>query len=163
MLFITTLSHAYQMSHTQILHRNAMASTGEERKVSIALPEIEDKPSLVQSNTASKVKKRRPSSSGSFPRTRRFSYESPEVLKQREKGFVLDGVTLSRQTNEEIERSQPSVNIGIPQYNALHDKHAQRYFKRKGLPKTVTSPEVDLLFYYYNLLFSFILCLSLSL
>ena len=114
-----------------------------EAKVSIALPEIENKSSLVQSNKTSTVKKRPPSGSSAFPTARRFSQESSYVLKQREKGFVLDCVALSRQANEDTGRSQPSPNIGIPQYNARHDKYAQGYFKKKGLPATVTSPEVD--------------------
>lgn len=70
-------------------------------------------------------------------RARRFSYESPEKLKEREKGFVLDGVVLSRLGNEDTKRSNPSLNIGIPQYNALRDPANQTYLRRRGLPKAV--------------------------
>lgn len=133
------------MSHTLALQPTQMASTETGHRVSINLPVIDEKPSLVRDGGANK---KRPTSGGAFPRMRKFSYESPEALKQRERGFVLDCVALSRQTNEEIGRSQPSVDIGIPQYNALSDKHARCYFKSKGLPATVTSPEVRSLFEY---------------
>lgn len=90
------------------------------------LPKIPEKPSLT----------RRPNSGNrrEFPRVRKFSNETPERLKELEYGFILDGVALSRQTNEETDRSNPSVDIGIPQYNPLKDKHAKSYFKQKGLP-----------------------------
>ena len=86
---------------------------------------------------SSSAKKRQRSQSAGFPRTRRFSYESPDKLKERELGFVLDGVVLSRLANEDTKRSNPSLNIGIPQYNALRDPANQSYLRRRGLPKTV--------------------------
>ena len=58
-------------------------------------------------------------------------------LKELEKGFVLDGTVVSRLANDETGRSHPSLNMGIPQYNALQDKHCKSYFKAKGLPKSV--------------------------
>ncbi|XP_064401898.1 sperm microtubule associated protein 1-like [Halichondria panicea] len=81
--------------------------------------------------------KRAKSANTNFPHYRRFKYESPEKLKELEKSFVLDGITLSKQANDEVDRTQPSLNLGIPQYNALHDKHCKKYFKSKSLPKTV--------------------------
>ena len=56
-------------------------------------------------------------------------------LKELEKGFVLDAVALSKHANDEIGRTQPSLNMGIPQYNALKDPNCKTYFKMKGLPK----------------------------
>ena len=56
-------------------------------------------------------------------------------LKELEKGFVLDAVALSKHANDEIGRTQPSLNMGIPQYNALKDTSCKTYFKMKGLPK----------------------------
>lgn len=56
-------------------------------------------------------------------------------LKELERAFVLDGVTLSKQANDEVNRTQPSLNLGIPQYNALYDKHCKSYFESKSLPK----------------------------
>lgn len=50
---------------------------------------------------------------------------------------MLDGVTLSHLTNDETDRTHPSINMGIPQYNALEDKACASYFQRKGLPKSV--------------------------
>lgn len=64
-------------------------------------------------------------------------------LKELEKGFVLDGVTLSKQANDETDRSQPSLNMGVPQYSPLHDPHCKNYYKSKGLPKLVEKPDVD--------------------
>lgn len=74
-----------------------------------------------------------------FPRSRRhsFSHETPERLKELEKRFVLDGVVLSHVSNDEIDRTHPSLDLGIPQYNAMRDVHAKGYFARKGLPKIV--------------------------
>ena len=65
-------------------------------------------------------------------------------LKQLEKGFVLDGVPMSHLVNDEMGRTNPSINMGIPQYNALDDKSCAGYFQRKGLPKVIkkTSKEV---------------------
>ncbi len=91
------------------------------------LPEIPEKTELTGRPTSGRSKK--------FPRIRKFSHESPERLKQLECGFVLDGVTLSRQANDEPDRSNPSVNIGIPQYNPIMDKYCKSYFKQKGLPE----------------------------
>ena len=82
----------------------------------------------------------RPSSGNPFPRVRRLSYEDGNHLKQLEVGFILDGVPLSRVTNEEIGRTNPSINIGIPQYNALTDKHCKNYFKTKSLPLAIAKP-----------------------
>lgn len=65
-------------------------------------------------------------------------------LKELEQGFVLDGVTLSKQANDEIDRTQPSLNLGVPQYNAVNDPHCKRYFKTKGLPQLVTANEKNL-------------------
>ena len=82
------------------------------------------------------------SSSAQFPRTRRFSYESPERLKQLERNFVLDGVALSRLANEETERTHPSLNFGIPQYRPRQDKHCKSYFaSNKALPKITASSD----------------------
>ena len=58
-------------------------------------------------------------------------------MKELEKGFVLDGVAVGKQSNDETGRSQPSPNIGIPQYNALRDKHCKNYFTTRSLPKFV--------------------------
>ena len=58
-------------------------------------------------------------------------------LKQLEKGFVLDGVPMSHLVNDETGRTNPSINMGIPQYNALDDKSCAGYFQRKGLPRVV--------------------------
>ena len=81
-------------------------------------------------------------------------------LKQLERGFVLDGVCLSHLANDETDRTFPSLNIGrlipsryqltddrfssgIPQYNAQFDRSTASYFKRRGLPKFVTTCNVD--------------------
>ena len=63
---------------------------------------------------------------------------SAEELKEREKGFLLDGTLLSRQANDETERCNPSyLNFGIPQYNALKDPYLKRYLRtNKSLPKS---------------------------
>jgi len=62
---------------------------------------------------------------------------SPEELKEREKGFLLDGTLLSRQANDETDRCNPSyLNFGIPQYNALADPHLKRFLRSKSLPKS---------------------------
>ena len=70
-----------------------------------------------------------------LPRSRSFSHESPERLKQLEKGFILDGTVVSKLYNDETGRTQPSLNFGIPQYNALRDKHCANYFRSKQVPK----------------------------
>ena len=43
--------------------------------------------------------------------------------------FILDGVALSKQANDETGRTQPSLNIGIPQYSAINDPGCRRYFR----------------------------------
>lgn len=104
----------------------------------LSLPEIEKKPLTSTKTDQSYIKKRPTSGSkNAFPRMRKFSYESQEHLKQLERGFVLDGVALSRLTNEETDRTNPSINIGIPQYKAQEDKHCKTYFKMKTLPQNM--------------------------
>jgi hypothetical protein len=71
----------------------------------------------------------------SFSSSTKFTYQRQ---KQLEQGFVLDGVCVSHLTNDETERTFPSINIGIPQYKAQSDKRVSSYFKRKGLPPFVT-------------------------
>ena len=66
-----------------------------------------------------------------------FSHSCVCRLKQLEKGFVLDGVPMSHLVNDETGRTNPSINMGIPQYNALDDKSCAGYFQRKGLPRVV--------------------------
>ena len=56
-------------------------------------------------------------------------------LKELERGFVIDSVALSKHANDETGRTHPSLNLGIPQYNALKDPHCKAYFRMKGLPK----------------------------
>ncbi len=56
-------------------------------------------------------------------------------LKQLEKKFVLDCVPLGKLANDEVGRTQPSLNIGIPQYSAIKDPSCKSYFKSKGIPK----------------------------
>ena len=75
------------------------------------------------------------STKSKLPRSQSFSHESAERLKQLEKGFVLDGTVVSRLYNDEIGRTQPSLNFGIPQYNAMHDKHCANYFRSRQVPK----------------------------
>lgn len=115
----------------------------EEEEGKLSLPVIKET-RLISPHPATK---RRPMSGGSrpfFPRVRTFSYESQEKLKEKEKGFVLDGVVLSRLTNEETSRTHPSINIGIPQYRATNDKHCKDYFeKSKTLPKNIVRNELS--------------------
>ena len=88
----------------------------------------------------SRAKTSRPRTrSAVFPRSRRcsFSHETPERLNELERSFVLDGVALSHLANDEIDRTHPSLDLGIPQYNAMRDGHVKSYFARKGLPKIV--------------------------
>ena len=99
------------------------------------LPEIPEKIELTGRPTSGRNIK--------FPRVRKFSQETPQQLKELERGFILDGVALSKQTNDEPERSNPSVNIGIPQYNPTIDKHCKSYFKQKGLPKEMDEPDLE--------------------
>lgn len=109
------------------------------------------------SDSTSSPRKRPRAQSAKFPRARKFSYESPERysfvvikiyskttsvlhiltcrLKELERGFVLDAVALSKHANDETGRTHPSLNLGIPQYNALKDAHCKTYFQMKGLPK----------------------------
>lgn len=58
-----------------------------------------------------------------------------EWRKERERAFVLDGTVVSKLANDEIDRNTPSLDFGIPQYNALKDPHCRGYFKSKALPK----------------------------
>ena len=44
---------------------------------------------------------------------------------------------MSHLVNDETARTNPSINMGIPQYNALDDKSCAGYFQRKGLPRVV--------------------------
>lgn len=115
-----------QTSHALFTSQPAMATT---------LPEIPEQTTLTGTRPKSGNKR-------AFPRVRKFSYENPQRLKELEQGFVLDGVALSKHANDEIDRSNPSVNIGIPQYNPLKDKYCESYFKQnKGLPnEMVKSP-----------------------
>lgn len=93
-------------------------------------------------NSGRRSSPRKRCSSAQFPRERRFSYETPERLKELERGFVLDGVALSRQANEETDRTHPSLNVGIPQYRPLEDRHSRAYYKNnKSLPKLVTKAD----------------------
>lgn len=70
-----------------------------------------------------------------------------ECKREREKGFILDGTVVSRLANDETDRNAPSLNFGIPQYNALTDPHCKSYFKSKAVPKKLTTairnPEVS--------------------
>lgn len=108
----------------------------------IALPVIKETRLVSPRANEGLTRRYRPRSSGSkpfFPRVRKFSHESQEKLKELEKGFILDGVVLSRLTNEETARTHPSINIGIPQYRATEDKHCSGYFSNaKALPKNIT-------------------------
>ena len=61
-----------------------------------------------------------------------------------EKGFVLDAVALGKHANDEIGRTQPSLNMGIPQYNALKDPNCKTYFSMKGLPKHTQQAQKEL-------------------
>lgn len=58
-------------------------------------------------------------------------------LRKSERGFVLDGVPLSKLANDETGRTQPSLNFGIPPYSPLHDKNCKTFFQSKGLPKGI--------------------------
>ena len=58
-------------------------------------------------------------------------------LKQLEKNFILDGVPLSKLANDEVGRTQPSLNIGIPQYSAFRDPSCKNYFTSKAVSKVV--------------------------
>lgn len=56
-------------------------------------------------------------------------------LKRLEREFFLDGVALSKLANDETGRTQPSLNMGIPQYSALGDPGCKHYFNSKSMPK----------------------------
>ena len=58
-------------------------------------------------------------------------------LKRFERGFVLDGVPLGKLANDETQRTQPSLNFGIPFYSPLEDKSCSAYYQSKSLPKGV--------------------------
>lgn len=60
-------------------------------------------------------------------------------LKQLEKGFILDGVVLSKLANDETGRSHPSLNMGVPQYSALNDPGCKLYFA-SGLKTETEAP-----------------------
>lgn len=60
-----------------------------------------------------------------------------EHRRERERGFVLDGAVVSKLANDDCDRNAPSLNFGIPQYNALTDPHCKGYFKSKALPKNL--------------------------
>lgn len=49
----------------------------------------------------------------------------------------MDGIPLSKLANDETGRTQPSLNMGIPQYSAINDSSCKGYFSSKGLPKAV--------------------------
>ena len=67
-------------------------------------------------------------------RTKRFSYKSEELLRSRKISAGWRGA--------EMERTHPSLNVGIPQYRARHDKHCKSYFSsKKALPKISSSPD----------------------
>ena len=57
-------------------------------------------------------------------------------LKELERNFVLDCIPLSKLANDEVGRTKPSLNIGIPQYLATKDPGCKNYFKRKGVGKS---------------------------
>jgi hypothetical protein len=54
-------------------------------------------------------------------------------------------VALSKHGNDETGRTQPSLNIGIPQYSALKDRSCRYYFKRTLNLTENTADEVDTL------------------
>ena len=58
--------------------------------------------------------------------------DPPEKLQALECNFILDGVAVSKQGNDDIHRTNPSINIGIQQYNGARDKHARSY--RRSTP-----------------------------
>ena len=119
-----------------------MAVSFAEQNEEFTLPEIESKP-LTSAKANHKATAKNKSKSGSakvfVPRGRKFSYEEKEKLKELERGFILDGVALSRMTNEETGRTNPSINIGVPQYKAKEDHYCTSYFKMKALPKNIVS------------------------
>ncbi|XP_062515678.1 sperm microtubule associated protein 1-like [Corticium candelabrum] len=53
----------------------------------------------------------------------------PEKLRALECSFILDGVAVSRQANEDVHRTNPTINIGIPQYYGAKDRHARTYVR----------------------------------
>ncbi|XP_065829716.1 sperm microtubule associated protein 1-like [Oscarella lobularis] len=68
---------------------------------------------------------------------------SPEKRRGLEMNFVLDGVALSKQANDDARRTNPSINIGIPQYQAQRDKHAQSYFVTKPAKTSLKTTRQD--------------------
>ena len=44
---------------------------------------------------------------------------------------------MSHLANNEIDRTHPSLNLGIPQYNAMNDISCKTYFRSRGLPSIV--------------------------
>lgn len=56
-------------------------------------------------------------------------------LKKLELDFILDGVALSKQANDEVGRTQPTLNIGIPQYSAITDPGCRHYFRSTTVVK----------------------------
>jgi len=53
-------------------------------------------------------------------------------LKELEKGFILDGVPLSKVANDETDRTNPTLNLGIPQYNGKKDTHCRLHYSKKS-------------------------------
>lgn len=54
-------------------------------------------------------------------------------LKNLEKGFILDGIPLSKVANDETGRTNPTLNLGIPQYYGRKDTHCHLYYSQKKL------------------------------
>ena len=67
----------------------------------------------------------------------------PHRVKQLEKDFILDGVALSKQANDETGRTKPSLNIGIPQYSALRDRGCRHFFKSSLKSMKGSAEKVD--------------------
>ncbi len=58
---------------------------------------------------------------------------------------------MSHLANDETDRTGPSLNLGIPQYNAMDDKYCKSYFRSRGLPKTIKqAKQVSPVYYNYN-------------
>jgi hypothetical protein len=107
----------------------------------VTLPEIDSKPLIMKDNYPSHNKLVNRGGKKVFPVIRKSSTstDNSDTLKQMEKGFVLDGVVLSRLSNDDAKRTNPSINIGIPQYIAQKDVHSNAYFTSKALPKRIPS------------------------
>ncbi len=55
-----------------------------------------------------------------------------------EEGFILDGIPLSKVANDETDRTNPTLNLGIPQYYGKKDPHCCLYYSRKkGQEKSI--------------------------